>query len=618
MESLRSDVQHAVRMLAKPPGFTIAAVAALALGIGANTAIFSVVNAVLLKPLTYPNADRMVDFPAQVTGLANSLHSIPEFHLFQRQTNLFKDVVAYDNAGPGFNLTGGRPEQVHGIHVTEGYFRVYGAPLMLGRTFTPLEDSPHGGNVVVLSYGLWQRRFGGDPSVVGKAISLGNEPYTIVGVIGKDFVAEPQADLWMPFQFEPASTDGNIFFEVTGLLQPGVTVAQANAALAAARPEYHREFPDTDWRGQFTVGPLRDSIIGDARNSLLMMLGAVALVLLISCANVANLLLVRATVRKREFAIRSALGAGRARIVRQLLTESVLLSVAGGLLGMALGFAGVRALLAVSPAGLPRIGEDGSAIGLDWRVLGFTLAVSLLTGILFGLFPAFSAARSDLNSTLKESSNRSDTGFRQSKARSSLVISEVSLALVLLVSAALLIRTFIALHGVGAGFDPHNVLTMEMSLNGQRYQNSAGIAQLLQDGRERLNALPGVEIAAAGFWRPIDVEDGTGFQIVGRPVTKNRCGSQYMSVTPGYLSLFRIPVLRGRDFTVNDKAGAPDVVLINEALARKCWPNEDPIGQKIRDPDEVGGVETIVGIVADFHDSGLGQPADPMLIVPIP
>ena len=618
MEGLRSDVQHTVRTLAKTPGFTIAAVAALALGIGANTAIFSVVNAVLLKPLTYPNADRMVDFPAQVTGLANSLHSIPEFHFFQRQTNLFKDVVAYDNAGPGFNLTGGRPEQVHGIHVTEGYFRVYGAPLMLGRTFTALEDSPHGGNVVVLSYGLWQRRFGGDPSVVGKAISLGNEPYTIVGVIGKDFVAEPQADLWMPFQFEPASTDGNIFFEVTGLLQPGVTVAQANAALAAVRPEYHREFPDTDWRGQFTVGPLRDSIIGDARNSLLMMLGAVALVLLISCANVANLLLVRATVRKREFAIRSALGAGRARIVRQLLTESVLLSVAGGLLGMALGFAGVRALLAVSPAGLPRIGEDGSAIGLDWRVLGFTLAVSLLTGILFGLFPAFSAARSNLNSALKESSNRSGTGFRQSKARSSLVISEVSLALVLLVSAALLIRTFIALHGVGAGFDPHNVLTMEMSLNGQRYQNSAGIAQLLQDGRERLNALPGVEIAAAGFWRPIDVEDGTGFQIVGRPVTKKRCGSQYMSVTPGYLSLFRIPVLRGRDFTVNDKAGAPDVVLINEALARKCWPNEDPIGQKIRDPDEVGGVETIVGIVADFHDSGLGQPADPMLIVPIP
>jgi putative ABC transport system permease protein len=611
------DARFGLRQLWKNPGFTVSAVAALALGIGANTAIFSVVNTVLLKPLTYPDADRMVDFPAQVSGLANSLHSIPEVHFFQRQTNIFKDVVAYDNAGPGFNLTGGRPEQVHGIHVTEGYFRVYGAPVMLGRAFTQLEDSPHGGKVVVLSYDLWQRRFSGDRSIVGKSLSLGNEPYTIVGVIGKDFVAEPQADLWLPFQFEPASTDQNLFFEVTGLLRPGVTVAQANAAIAAASPEYHHEFPNTDWRGQFTVGPLRDSIIGDARNSLLMMLGAVGLVLLISCANVANLLLVRATVRKREFAIRSALGAGRTRIVRQLLTESVLLSLAGGTFGMALGVLGMRALLAVSPAGLPRIGEDGSAISLDWRVLGFTVGVSLLTGILFGLFPAFSASRSDLNSTLKESGNRSGTGFRQGKARSLLVVSEISLALVLLIGAALLIRTFIALHEVGPGFDAHNVLTMEMSLNGQRYQNTAGVTQLLRDGRDRLNALPGVELAAAGFWLPNDVEDGSAFEIVGHPAKKKGCGSQWMSVTPGYLSLFRIPVLRGRDFTENDKAGTPNVVLINEALARKCWPNEDPIGQHIRDGNEVGGVESIIGIVADSHNSGLGRPADPMMMIPI-
>jgi putative ABC transport system permease protein len=615
--NLWDDIKHSLRIFFKNPGFTIAAVGALALGIGPNTAIFSVVNTVLLKPLTYPDADRMVDFPAQVSGLANSLHCIPEFHFFQRQTNILKEVVAYDNAGPGFNLTGGRPEQVHGIHVTEGYFRVYGAPVILGRTFTPQEDLPNGGKVVVLGYGLWQRKFGGDQAIVGKSISLGNEPYTVVGVIGKDFVAEPQADLWLPFQFDPVSTDLNLFFEVTGLLRPGVTVAQANAELKAASPEYHREFPNTDWRGQFSVGPLRDSIIGDARNSLLMMLGAVGLVLLISCANVANLLLVRATIRKREFAIRSALGAGRARIVRQLLTESVLLSLAGGILGMALGFVGVRALLAVSPAGLPRIGEDGSAISMDWRVLGFTLGVSLLTGILFGLFPAFSASRSDLNSALKESGNRSGTGFREGKARSLLVISEISLALVLLIGAALLIRTFIALHEVGPGFDSHNVLTMEMSLNGPRYQNTAGVTQLLRDGRNRLNALPGVELAAAGFWLPIDVEDGSAFQIVGRPVQKNGCGSQWMSITPGYLSLFRTPVLRGRDFTENDEAGAPSVVLINEALARKCWPNEDPIGQHIRDGNEVGGVESIIGIVADSHNSGLGRPADPMMMIPI-
>ena len=618
MEKLLEDIRYSLQMFRKNPGFALAAIAALALGIGANTAIFSVVNTVLLKPLTYPDADRMVLFLAQTAGLANDLHSIPEFHFFERQTSVFKDVAAYDNAGPGFNLTGGRPQQVHGIHVTQNYFRVYGAPVLLGRTFTPQEDSPHGSKVVVLSYALWQSRFSGDPAIVGKSLSVGNEPYTIVGVLAKDFVADPQADMWLPFQFDPASIDGNLFFEVTGLLQPGVTVAQANAELHAASPEYHRQFPNTDWRPFFTVGPLRDSIIGDARNSLLMMLGAVGLVLLISCANVANLLLVRATSRKREFAIRAAMGAGRGRIVRQLLTESVLLSVTGGVLGLALGFLGVRALLAVSPAGLPRIGEDGSAIGLDWRVLAFTLAVSLATGILFGLFPAFTASRTDLNSTLKESSNRSGTGFRQGKARSLLVISEVSLALVLLVGSALLIRTFIALHAVGPGFDASNVLTMEMSLNGQRYQTSAGIAELLRDGRNRLNALPGVELAAACFWLPIDVEDGTGFQIVGRPVEKDGFGSQYMSITPGYLSLFKIPILRGRDFNDNDKAGAPNVVLINQALANKYWPNEDPIGKQIRDANEVGGVETIVGIVADFHSSGLSKPADPTLIVPIP
>jgi putative ABC transport system permease protein len=615
-----NEIKNSLRMLGKNPGFTVAAIAALAIGIGANTAIFSVVNTVLLKPLTYPDADRMVKFLSPSTEIANDLHNIPEFHFLQRQTNLFKEVVAFDNAGPGFNLTGGsRPEQVNGIHVTQDYFRLYGAPLALGRTFTPQEDAPHGGNVVVLSYGLWQRRFGGDPTIAGKSISLGNEPYTVVGVIGKDFVGDVPADLWLPFQFDPASTDLNSAYFVTGLLQPGVSVAQANAALAAASPQYLREYPKS-WDPHFMVGPLRDSIIGDARNSLLLMLGAVGLVLLIACANVANLLLVRATVRKREFAIRSALGAGRARIVRQLLTESLLLSLAGGVLGMALGFVGMRALLAVSPAGLPRIGENGSAIGVDWRVFAFTLGVSLLTGILFGLFPAFSASRSDLNSTLKESGNRSGTGFREGKARSLLVITEFSLALVLLISAALLIRTFIALHDEDPGFDAHNVLTMEMSLNGPRYQHTAGLTQLLRDGRNRLNALPGVEVAAAGFWRPIDVEDATGFHIVGRPVDKNCCGSKWMSITPGYLTLFKIPLLRGRDFTETDTTGAPQVALINEAFARKYFPHEDPIGQHIDNGSVVpaqGGIKTIIGIVADFHDGGLARPADAMMIVPI-
>ncbi len=623
MGNFWNDVKHSLHMFIKNPGFTIAAVAALALGIGANTAIFSVVNAVLLKPLTYPDADRMVNFLAPSGGLASDLHSVPEFHFFQRQTSIFQDIAGYDIAGPGFNLTGDHPEQLHGIHVTEAYFRLYGAPVMLGRTFTPQEDAPHGGKVVVLSYGLWQRKFAGNPAVVGKSLSLGNEPYTIVGVIGNQFDSDPAADIWLPFQFEPASTDPNLFFRVTARLKPGIGLAQANAELLAAHAEYYREFPDTDWRAHFTVGLLRDSIVGDARNSLLMMLGAVALVLLIACANVANLLLVRATSRKREFAIRSALGAGRGRIVRQLLTESVLLSVAGGVLGLVLGFLGVRALLAVSPGGLPRIGEDGSAIGVDWRVLGFTLGVSLLTGIVFGLFPAFAASRADLNSALKESSNRSGTGFRQSKARSLLVISEVSLALVLLIGAALLIRTFIALHAVGPGFDSHNVLVMEMSLNGERYQKTAGLAQLSMDGRNRLNVIPGVEVSAAAYWLPNDVEDGLGFHIIGRPVQKDCCGSKWMSVSPGYLGLFRIPILRGRAFTENDKAGAPGVAIINEALAKRLWPGEDPLGQHVMIGEDMGAdmagepVRQIVGIVADSHNSGLAQPADPMMMVPI-
>ncbi len=623
MGDLWNDVKHALLMFCKNPAFTLAAVAALALGIGANTAIFSVVNAVLLKPLSYPDADRMVEFLNPTILANNFLTSIPEFHAYQRQTSVFQQLAAYDVAGPGFNLTGDHPEQLHGIHVTEGYFRLFGAPVILGRTFTPQEDAPNGGKVVVLSYGLWQRRFGGAPGIVGKSLSLGNEPYTIVGVLGKDFLSDPQADIWLPFQFPPVTDDMNIFFQVAGRLRPGITLAQANAQLKLAALQYRRDFPNGDPTQKFAVMPLRDSIIGDARKSLLVLLGAVSLVLLIACANVANLLLVRATGRKREFAIRSALGASRARIVRQLLTESVLLSVTGGLLGMLLGFVGVRALLAISPAGLPRIGENGSAVGVDVRVLAFTLVVSLLTGIVFGLFPALTASRTDLNSALKEGSNRAGTSFRQGKVRSLLVVSEVSLALVLLIGSALLIRTFLALHGVGPGFDYHNVLTLEMSLNGERYQKTAGIAQLVHDGRNRLNALPAVESAAAAYWLPIQVDDGLPFQIIGRPVDKSKFGSRWMSVTPGYLGLFKIPILRGRDFTENDTAAAPGVALINEALAKQLWPNQDPLGQHVLVGTDMGPrlvgepVREIIGIVADTHNNGLGRPPDPMMMVPV-
>jgi putative ABC transport system permease protein len=623
MGSLWNDIKHSVHMFIKNPGFAIAAVAALALGIGANTAIFTVVNAVLLKPLSYPDADRIVAFLLTSPDGNNPIGSIPKFHIWQQQTSVFKEVAAFDFAGPGFNITGDRPEQIHGIHVTEGYFRLFGAPVMLGRTFTPQEDAPNGGKVVVLSYGLWQRKFGGDPKVIGNALSLGNEPFTIIGILGQDFLSDPEADIWLPFQFEPNSTNQGHYFQAAGLLKPGVTLAQANAQMKLAARQYLRAYPSADPQQSFAVEPLRDTIVGDVRKSLLILLGAVGLVLLIACANVANLLLVRATGRKREFAIRSALGASRARIIHQLLTESVLLSFTGGILGLVLGFIGVRALLAISPAGLPRIGEDGAAIGVDWRVLAFTLAISLFTGILFGLFPAFSASRSDLNSSLKESSNRSATGFRQSKARSLLVISEVSLAIVLLIGSALLIRTFAALRGVSPGFDSHHVLTMEMSLTGDRYQKTAGVAQLSRDGRDRLNAVPGVEESASTCCLPIQGQFGLPFLIMGRPPVeeKDTPGAGWMSASPGYYGVFKIPILHGRDFAESDTAAAPGVVLINQTLAKKYWPKENPVGQQIVIGKDVGPefeepARQIIGVVGDTHEGGLDRDPGPLMIVP--
>ena len=623
MSNFRDNFKHALRMFRANPGFTFAAIAALALGIGINTAIFTVVDTVLLKPLTYPDADRIVQFLLTSPQGNGPAASIPKFLLWQQQTSAFQDVAAYDFGGPGFNLTGAQPEQVHGIHVTQGYFRLFGAPPMLGRTFTPQEDSPNGGKVVVLSYGLWQRKFGGNPNIIGSALSLGNEPYTIVGVLNQSFVSDPEADILLPFQFDPNSSNQGHYFKAAGRLKPGVTLAQANALLKVAADQFRRRYPDAlGPKNGFAVEPLRDSIVGDARKSLLVMLGAVSLVLLIACANVANLLLVHATGRKREFAIRAAMGAGRKRIVLQLLTESVLLSVTGGVLGLVLGYIGLRGLLAMSPGDIPRIGEHGAAVTVDWRILAFTLGVSLFTGILFGLFPAIGASRPDLNSTLKESSNRAGTGFHQSKARSLLVISEISLAMVLLIGAALLIRTFLALHQVNPGFDPHNLLTMEMSLTGDRFQKTAGVAELVRNGRERLNAISGVEVSASTCCLPMEGGFGLPFLVVGRPVDKGQpVGAGWMSASAGYFEAFKIPILRGRAFTDRDVAGAPGVVVINESMAKKYWPKEDPVGQQIIIGKGVGPefdepARQIIGVAGDIHNGGLGRDPFPTMIIP--
>jgi putative ABC transport system permease protein len=619
------DLRYSFRTLIASPAFTLTAIAALALGIGANTAIFTVVNAVLLKPLSYPEPERMVQFFNKFQDGNGNSSSPVNFNTWKAQSSVFQDVTAYDFGGPGFNLTGTVPEQVHGIHVSEAYFRLFGAPVMLGRTFSSQEDAPNGGHVVVISYGFWQRRFGGNPNVIGTNVSLSNESYTIIGVLGQAFATDPQADIWVPFQLDPNSTNMGHYFFVAGRLKPGVTLEQANAQLKVVADQYRRLHPeDMDPKSSFGVQPLRDSIVAGARKSLFILLGAVGFVLLIACANVANLLLVRATGRKREFAIRAAMGASRARIVRQLLTESIVLSLVGGVLGLIVGYAGVRALLAVSPAGLPRVGEHGAAIGVDWRVLAFTLSVAVLTGIVFGLFPAIGASRPDLNTTLKESSNRSGSGFRQNKARSLLVISEVSLALILLIGAALLIRSFLALRQVNPGFDARNVLTLEMSLTGDQFKKTAGVAQVAQNGRDRLNAIPGVEVSAFSCCLPLEGGYGLPFNILGRapePKSPWNGGAGWLSVSPGYFSVFRIPILEGRDFKDQDTGSAPLVVLINETMKKKYWPKEDPVGQQLLIGKGVGpqfteGPRQIVGVVADTRDSGLNNDPRPLMIVP--
>jgi putative ABC transport system permease protein len=617
-----NDVKHTLRLLAKSPGFTITAISALALGIGANTAIFSVVNAVLLKPLGYPNPDRLVALMITTPEGDLPYASIPNFFLYQQQTRIFEEVGGYDLGGPGFNLTGSQPEQVPGLHVTEGYFRVFQVPVFLGRTFTAEEDSPHGGNVVVLSYELWQRRLGGDPQVLGRTIDLSGAPYTIVGVLGKSFAPDQEADLWVPFQFDRNTSDQGHFFGVAGRLRPGVTLAAANAQMKVAANDFHRMYPQTWTHLGFAVEPLRDSIVGDVRSSLLVLLSAVGLVLLIACANAAGLLLVRATGRRREFAIRCALGAGRMRIVRQLLTESLLLAFAGGVAGLGLGFAGVKMLLAVSPAGLPLIGEEGTHVGVDWRVLGFTLAVSMATGVVFGMFPALTASKANLNLALKQTSSRSGTGFRQGEARSLLVLSEVSLAVVLLIGAALLIRSFIVLRGVAPGFDAQQILTLEMSLNGEHFDHTANVAQLAREGRDRLNAIPGVEESAFACCLPIQAEFGLPFTIVGRPQpdVKDMPDAAWTDISPGYFEIFRIPLLRGRVFTDSDAAGSLPIAMINEAAARKFWPGQDPIGQQIEIGKEDGLPDPsreIVGVVGSTHAKGLNRPPEPMIFVPL-
>lgn len=626
MDAFLGDCKQSLRLFAHNPGFTIPAILALALGIGANTAIFSVVNTVLLKPLTYPDPDRIVQFMLTFPNGSGPGASVPKFMNWKLQTNVFDDVAAYDFGGPGLNLTGGAyPEQIKGIHVSADYFRLFGARTALGRTFSSAEDSPHGGHTVVLSYGFWKRRYGGDPHLLGKSIFLGGDPYTVIGVTRSDFVTDPPADVWLPFQFDPNSNDQAHYFFAAGRLKPGVSLQAANAQLKLAHEQFHRKYPNggAGPNEGFAVQLLRDRIVSDVRSSLVVLLVAVNFVLLIACANVANLLLVRATARRHEIAIRAAVGAGRGRIIRQLLTEGVILSLAGGALGLIVGILGVRALLALNPGDIPRIGEHGSAVTLDWHVLLFTVGVALFVGIVFGLIPALDASRADLGLTLKESGGRSGTGFRQNKARSLLVISEMALALVLLVGAVLLIRTFIALRTVNPGFNPHNVLTLQMSLTGTRFEKTAGVAQLIRNGTQQLAAIPGVEAAGTTCCLPLEGGFGLPFIIAGRPLKNAPAhgGAGWWNVSPGYFEVYKIPLLRGRAFNERDDGAAARVVLINQAMARQFWPKSDPLNDRLIIGQGVGPefeepARQIIGVMADTRDGGLNRDPQPTMFIP--
>ena len=627
MNGFSQDLRYAVRQLWSARGFSIVAIAVLALGIGANTAIFSVVNAVLLKPLTYPDSDRIVQFLLTSPGGSGPGASATKFNIWREQTGVFQDISAYDFAAHGMNLTGGSdPEQVQGMHVSADYFRLFGAQTVQGRTFTTEEDRPNGGHVVVLSNGLWQRRYGSDPKLVGKTISLGGESYSVLGIVGPGFVTDPPTDLWLPFQFDPNSNDQAHYFIAAARLRPGVTISQANAQLKLSADEFRRKYPGGLAMGPqdgFAVQPLRDTIVNDVRSSLLTLLIAVGFVLLIACANVANLLLIRATGRKRELAVRASLGAGRMRIIRQLLTESVLLSMIGGLLGIILGMVGVRILLSFSPGGIPRIGEHGAGVNADWRVLLFTFTVSLITGILFGLIPSLSVSQREVISALKENGGRSGTSFRQNKTRSALVVIEMALALVLLIGAGLLIRTFIALRGVDPGFDAHNVLVLDMSLTGQRFEKAAGVAQLTRDGTQELDALPGVAYAGSTCCVPLEGGFGLPFSVVGRPANDSNAsgGGGWMSISVGYFKVFQIPLIGGRYFTDQDNGGTEGVVIINKAMAHKYWPKSDPLVDHIVIGHGVGPEfeeppRRVVGIVGDVRQNDLGSDPTPMMYVP--
>jgi putative ABC transport system permease protein len=631
IEDLWQDLHFALRTLRKTPGFAIAVIGTLALGIGMNTAIFSVVNTVLLKPVPAPEPDRLVEFMNTNKAFSGPIIAEIEFNFWREQTGVFQEVSGYFFSP--LDLTGiDQPQRAGAMFITKDYFHLFGLPIAQGRGFTDEEERPVGshlfekGHVVVLSDAFWKKAFGGDPRMVGKVVSLSGDPYQVVGIMAAGVQTEtPEApDVWVPLLISPNSDKQVHYFQAVGRLKPGVSLDMANAQLQLMTEEFRRKFPNTissARRDAYSIQRIRDVLVRDVRLSLLILTSAVGVVLLIACANVASLLLVKAAGRRREIAMRMAVGAARGRIIRQLLTEGLLLSMAGAAFGLGLGVAGIHALLLLNPVNIPRIGVNGSNVAMDWRVFAFTMLAGLTTGLLFGLIPALQASRTDLNSNLKEGGGREGSGFRQNRIRSLLVVSEISLALVLVIGAALLIRTLLALRSVNPGFNPHHVVTTRTTLD-PRITRAASANQLVQNAFTRLSSLPGVENAGLTGLLPLDGSlSRLPIILVGRPLNGPSHGTtNYGQVSPGYFNTLKIALLRGRFFTDDDQLGSPQVAIINQAMARQFWPDGDPLNSQIVIAKGLAGLEEparqIVGIVGDVHDDALNLNIAPVVFVP--
>ncbi len=619
MDNLTQDLRFGLRLLRKNPGFTAVAVFTLALSIGANAAIFDVVNGVLLKPLPYKEPDRIVRVFENSPRFPKFPISPANFLDYRERNDVFDDFATFARGDLDLSVND-RPERLTGMRVSNGFFHLLGFEPELGRAFLPIDEINGNEHVAVISRALWERSFGKDAAIIGAPVTLSGMSFTIIGVIGSglqhvggDYHSLPHGgnvDVWWPLTMDPKVRTSH-FLNAIARLKPGITREQAEArmnVIAQQLEEQHAE--DKDWR--ISIVPLRDEIVGGAQTMLLILFGAAGFVLLIACVNIANLLLATATARQKEIAVRTALGAGRLRLVRQMLTESLLIAVGGGVAGLLVATWGIEALVALGPKQIPRL----HMLSLDWRTFAFALTASLLTGALFGLAPALQISKVNLNESLKEGGRGSSGGSRHNRLRGLLVIAEVSLAFVLLIGAGLLMRTFFYLQNVDPGFNPERVLTATIDLPGARYSTGRKAFSFYRELIGRLAALPGVQGAAATSDLPwTGYDENTSFGIEGRQFSDDEYPSaQYHFATPDYFRTLGIPLLAGRFFSEADDADAPRVIVINKSMADRYWPDADAVGKRVR---LWGETRMIAGIVGDLKDSPGELRAKPGFFFPV-